>query len=187
MEAKFAGVGKIRSTMSGGAARSGEGRFIDAVQQPNFSKACIGTDDPIENKQNIRDRNVKQFTCEMTEFARCIGFCSVPQRIIVGTCLGIDVAHGSQIPEVASAIPIFDAAHGIPETSGIHPLSSIIGGIYDIVRPEESLVRVINQNGIVRHGATVIVQIMRAFGIRIIGAAIDSQISAVINRKVVLR
>src|SRR5437016_2522308 len=135
MEAKFAGVGKICSTMRGGAARSGEGRFIDTVQQPDFSKACIGTDDAIENKQNIRDGNVKQFACEMSEFARCIGFCSVPQRIMVATCLVVDDAHGSEIPEFARSIPIFDAAHSIPETGGIHALSAIIGGIYDIVRP----------------------------------------------------
>src|SRR2546427_3284226 len=106
---------------------------------------------------------------------------------MVGTWLVINDAHGSEIPEFACAIPIFDAAHGIPETSGIHALSAIIGGVHEVVRPEESLVRVINQNGIVRHGATVIVQVMRAFGIRIVGAAIDSQMSAVINRKVVLR
>src|SRR5438477_7759464 len=83
-------------------------------------------------------------------------------------------------------IPVLVAAYGVPKPCGIHPLASVIRGRKHIFGPKEFFGRIEDQNGIVRHGAPVIIQIVWTLGIGVISAAVDGQVSLVINRELIL-
>src|SRR5436190_23817633 len=83
-------------------------------------------------------------------------------------------------------IPVLAAAYGVPKPRGIHPLASVIRGGKHIFGPKEFFGRIEDQDGIVRHGAPVIIQIMRTLGVGVIRTAVDGQVSLVVDRKLIL-
>ena len=87
----------------------------------------------------------------------------------------------SRVRFQSSAIP-----HGIPIARGIHALSAVVGRRQNIVCPEELLRRIVDQHGIVRHGAAIVIQIMRTLGLGVVGAAVDCEITVVVNGELVL-
>ena len=90
------------------------------------------------------------------------------------------------VPQVAGAVPIRFAANSVPVARGIHALAAIVGGGHQIVGPEEVFRRIVDQHRIVRDGAPVVVEIVRTLSVGVVGAAVDRQISAVVDGEMVL-
>src|SRR5665213_109128 len=87
----------------------------------------------------------------------------------------------ADIPQIARLFPIDTTTDRIPEARGIHALTTVIRSFQQIFRPEKMFFRIEDQHRVVRDGAAIVVQIMWALRLRVIGAAVDGKVPAVIN------
>ena len=148
-------------------------RLIHSMKKPCFPKRGILAHYAIKNEKDVRPGHINNFTCEAAEFPGRIRFAGIPHRVVILAGNVVNYTHGADVPEIMRAIPILSTAHRIPKARGIHPLASIIRGGQHIFRPKEFFGRIKYQDGIVRHRAAVIIQIVRTLGIGVISAAID--------------
>ena len=144
-----------------------------SMKKPGFPEGGILAHYTIKNKKDVPTRHINNFTREAAEFPGRISFAGIPHRVVILAGDVVNYTHGADVPEIMRAIPILSTAHRIPKARGIHPLASIIRGGQHIFRPKEFFGRIKYQDGIVRHGTAVIVQIVRTLGIGVIGTAVD--------------
>ena len=101
--------------------------------------------------------------------------------IAIGT---VDDSHLTDVPEVASLLPIGVAAQCIPEARRVHSLASIVRRLEQVFRPEKMFLRIEDQHGVVRDRTPIVVDVVRAFGFGVIRSAVDREIPTMINGKV---
>ena len=156
------------------------------MQQPRLFERGVRADDPIEDEEQIRRRRIENFTRELLQLFARICVAGIAHRVVVLAGHMIHYAHRAKIPQIASMLEIFRAADRVPEAGGVHALPAVVGCRQKILRPEEFFRWIINQYGIVSDGAPVIVEIVWALAVGVVSPAVDRQITAVIDRDLVL-
>src|SRR5439155_24580091 len=92
----------------------------------------------------------------------------------------------SGVTEIAGALEIFPTADGVPVARGVHALPPVVGRGPEVLGPEELFPWLVNQHRVMRDGAAVVVQIMRTFGVGVVGPTLGGEIAFVVNDEVVL-
>ena len=130
--------------------------------------------------------DVEYFAGEAPKLVPRIGVAGIAHRIVILTGNIVNHTHGPEVPNITGSIEVFGTSNSIPVAGGIHPLPAIVGSGQNIVRPEELFCGIVDQDGIVRHSSTVVIQVVRALRVGVVRTAIDRQVTAVINRELVL-
>ena len=89
-------------------------------------------------------------------------------------------------PQVTRSLEVFPAPNRVPVARRIHSLAAVVCRRPEVLCPEKLLARLVNEHRVVCDRATVIVQVMRTLGVRVVGATLSRQIPFVINDKMIL-
>src|SRR5713101_9473914 len=92
----------------------------------------------------------------------------------------------SQVPQVARAVPIVAAADRVPVSRRVHALSAVVGGVPQILRPEEWLIRLVDEHRVMGYCSAIVIQVVRTLGIGVVCCAVNRQVSMMKNRELVL-
>src|SRR3954452_20008192 len=161
-------------------------RFVDAVEQPCFFERWVRADDSIEDEEHVLLRCIENFACEFLQLFARICAAGIAHCVMVLAGHTIHYAHRAQIPQIASPLEILRAADTVPKAGGVHTLPAIVCRRQEILRPKEFFRRIVDQYRIMSDRAPVVVEIVRALAIGVISPAVDCQITAVIDRDLVL-
>src|ERR1051326_2957809 len=89
-------------------------------------------------------------------------------------------------PQVARALEVFAAADRVPVTRRIHALATVVRGGPKVLSPEKLLALLVHEHRVVRDGAAVVVQIVRAFRVGVVSAALRCQVTFVVDDEMIL-
>ena len=167
-----------------GAGRGAfDARLVHAVEEPRLAIGRIGAAHAVEHDERSRRLEVRELAGEPLELRRLVGPRRVGAGVVVVAGRRLHRREGAPVPQVARPLPVLEAADGVPEARRVHALAAVVRRVPPVLAPEEALAGLEDEHRVVGDRAAVVVEVVRALGVGVVGAAVDREVALAVDRE----